>query len=730
MRSLVALTLCTTLLGLATGCHRAASSAVARPEPPRPAAVVTDANFAPEVARLLGDGTPSPARSARLAGVVKAQLAHAATLFDEGYEVRGTNAVIGAMYLLRRGERRPDMVDASSVAALRGAIRRFSARGDEGRAFALMTLLRPLTPPGSEARRDLDRHLEALARWIAQTRTGGDMARLVADARAAIGEAIVDPTAARVADATAAIDRTIARAVAYNIAYQQSRVLPPRGEVSEAYRVLQVGAETMAAVYLRLGRADEAFAALERTAASRIADPTFYAQLGATAERGGADDWRALTRHLVGLARRPGEEHVARDLLEAAIWGASIEAYRRDRGSLTIAHALALQLIEFEMGEAAPLILVEALGPAAPAVALDHALELVGEALSRQRDRPSLAAARRIFAASAPVLERAEQAPRAKRVRAAAAQLRRLMAHIELGHGHVNRARPLLARALTLDPSARAFVQLGQLERQMGNDARALELARAASARPATGAASLDRADAWLLMYEIARDQNQLPRASGALTRALDLVRPALGQPEQAIRAQRTLARILDQFGQTRRARGAFERAIELAGGDRAALTQTVLGAVGRALVAGDLDGGRAALQTALESEVDRDALVYAALWVMLLEKSMSQSPDGKVDRVLVDHTRGSGWTYDLARWARGEAGDDELMAAATTFPEKTEARFYVAMQARVAGRDAGNDMLGAVARTPLLDLWEVQLARRLSHRHPPLPDPGLPRVP
>src|SRR5690606_10203793 len=97
-------------------------------------------------------------------------------------------------YLVRIGEARGDMYGSESLAALRGAIERFSARGDEGRALALMTTQIELLPPGSPERAELQEHLAALTRWARETRNGGDMARLSADERAAIGRALLDPS--------------------------------------------------------------------------------------------------------------------------------------------------------------------------------------------------------------------------------------------------------------------------------------------------------------------------------------------------------------------------------------------------------------------------------------------------------------------------------------------------------------------------------------------------------
>ena len=193
-----------------------------------------------------------------LAGAVQRQLANASALFEAGHEVRGTNAVVGALYLMRVGESRPDMFQPNSLAALRGAMTRFSARGDEGRAMALMIMMQRLIPPGAPDREQLDRHVVALERWMSETRTGGDMSRLAAEERATIGRSLLDPKVETLDAAAKAINAWVERAVEYNLIYQQTRQLPPRSEVAEAYKALQAGGETMAALFLRHGRARDA----------------------------------------------------------------------------------------------------------------------------------------------------------------------------------------------------------------------------------------------------------------------------------------------------------------------------------------------------------------------------------------------------------------------------------------------------------------------------------------
>ena len=67
-----------------------------------------------------------------------------------------------------------------------------------------------------------------------------------------------------------------------------------------------------------------------------------------------------------------------------------------------------------------------------------------------------------------------------------------------------------------------------------------------------------------------------------------------------------------------------------------------------------------------------------------------------------------------LARWGRRTIDGAELLRLAKSQVQQTEASFYLAMAARVAGASEGADPLVAVAKSPLVDLFEVRIARDL----------------
>ncbi len=684
--------------------------------PALPAITVDDAGFAGAVHRLLREGERTAERSALLAGVVRLQMTHAAAQFAAGDDVRGTRSVVGALYLLRVGESRPDMFDATSVQALTGAIERFSARGDEGRALALMLMQLQLLPPTSVEHQQLRGHIAALRRWAKETRTGGDMQRLAADKRSAVGRTLLEPNEESLAIATRAVHKWIGRAIEYEVKYQLTRALPPRSEVPEMFRATQSGGETMAALFLRHGQAREAVETIEKSAAGRIIPPAFFTRLKAVAEDDTAEDWRLLARD-VARASYGDEDRATRlsgELLEAALWGISLEAYRRDPTSLAIGHLLAGQLINLGMPEVAPHVLRDALGAQPSAVSLSSAMSLIADALADQYATGTTAVARRTFAASRGLLDLAKRDELRGKLTPSASQLRRLMASVELRSGQVDAARPLLLQALDEEPTIWGFTMLGALERQVGNLTVALAHAKRAMALPENGL-PLDAADSRLLAFEVLRDMGKQDEAADALERTLAIVlqvRKRGTSPTARLRAERLLARVLDGYGDRASASRAHERALEIATRHRQMLGPTVRRAVGRALTYKDITAARAALQKGIKGKIEAEDLVHGALCLMLLERELGEAPDGKVDRILLDAVDGDEWTSQLARWARGMLNDEQLRATASKYSERIEAEFYISMRAQGSGQAAATEGLKRVAATPLIDLVEVRIAR------------------
>jgi cellulose synthase operon protein C len=691
---------------------------------------VPDARFSADLHSVLRDGRQSPERLGLLSGVVRRQLAHAAQRFGAGHDARATESVIGALYLLRTGEGRSEMVDATAEKALAGAAERVSARGDEGRAEALLRMRIAALDPASPARQSIDEHLAALADWRRSTRTGGPMKKLGADERAAVARALIDPSDQALEEAVRAVNAWVARAIEYNIAFRQSGQRPEREEAVEASRALESGGATMAALFLRHGDAKGALEALDQTGARRVILPALYQRIQSAASGDSARDWGALA---VVFAQKDADEAQEADtdidpqLLAAGLWGTSLETYRRDPSSFDAAVLLSRALLRFGMPEGAPTVLADGLGSEANPRALGAAIDLVLHAVGESARLDDLDAARRTFAAAEPILT---QAGREKgKVEPSAARARFVMAGIEVRAGNLGSARPLLELAVADEPSSSGFVTLGMVERQAGDGAAALAHVDRALTAPDAKTALLDVAEAHLLAFEVLRDAGKSGRAKTSLDAALAAV---LGARQQGgttgARAERLLGRVLEGYGDGKGSTRAYERALA-ASADRPTLGATMLDAVGRALVRKDLVSARAALKRGIDGDVSEEDLVYGALWVSLLERETKAPTDGTVERALRAGGR-TAWTSKLTAWANGKLSDADLSTAAHSASQRVEAAFYTAMARKVAGDPSADQRLRQVAGAPVIDLLEVQLARDLTAPHVRADLPGGVQIP
>ena len=197
-----------------------------------------------------------------------------------------------------------------------------------------------------------------------------------------------------------------------------------------------------------------------------------------------------------------------------------------------------------------------------------------------------------------------------------------------------------------------------------------------------------------------------------------------------------TLTAVLDRFGDTSArssAMKALDRALEAAPHDKHQAAATIGQIVGRAFVKGDLAGAREGLARGLSAELPREDLVYYAMWVRVLERQQKATGESVADKVLVDASTDPRWIGRIASFGAGKLKPQDLIAAAQTPTQKTEALFYTAMDRRVAGDSKGADEgLKQVIASPGLDLMEVALARELlsgarAQIGGPVPEVGLP---
>jgi hypothetical protein len=680
---------------------------------------VSDDAFSASLYRVLRDGKPTPERQGTLAGVVRRQLAHATKRFALGADDRGTSSTIGALYLLRMGEGRGDMLDAVAAEALKGAMTRFGPRGDEGRALVLLTMRAAALPAGSPERAEVEEHLKSLERWVLDTRKGGPAQVLGADERAKVGRALLDPNETAVAEAAAAIGAWLSQGAKYNAIFNATGERPDREEVPETFRALRTAGPTLAGLHLRFGDAKGAVRSIEKFGARRYIPELLYDRLRHAADRDGAREWQALASilaHATGPVDEDDDDAVLLDpeLAEAGLWGATLEAYRRDPKHFPTAALLATQLVRFGMSEAAPPVMSGALEGRPVPQALSASMEVLLGALEADSEADDIDACRRTFQAAAPLLKAADAQPA---VEPGPPRARFFMASIEMRAGNLPAARPLLESAAGASPSVGAFTMLAGIERQSDNRAAALSHIERALTAPDAKYAMLDLAEAYMLAFEIHRDGADEGRAKASLGSALATVlavRKVATDMSSRLRAERLLAHVLGGFGDADGAARAMDRAMEIAGEDRLALSATMLDAVGHAFVRKDLTAARAALRKGLEAGVRDEELVYGGLWVQFLEREKKVTSDGTADLAL---RRGNGrgaWTNKLAAWANGRISEADLSAAAQSAAQRIEAAFYTAIARRAAGDPAAETRLRDVAKSPVLELLEVQLAREM----------------
>jgi hypothetical protein len=176
---------------------------------------------------------------------------------------------------------------------------------------------------------------------------------------------------------------------------------------------------------------------------------------------------------------------------------------------------------------------------------------------------------------------------------------------------------------------------------------------------------------------------------------------------------ERILSRVLDRFGQAAPATRALERALEAAPRDKRQAAATIGQLVGRAFVKGDLKAAREGLRRGLAADLEIDDLVYYGLWVRLLERQLKAPTDGAPERIFAGAVDSGRWIGKIAQFGAGQVKAEELVAAAKTPAQKTEAMFYAAMDRRASGDAKGADAkLRQVMAGGGVELMEVAITR------------------
>jgi tetratricopeptide (TPR) repeat protein len=712
-------------VALSTGCGHGGRPVANGGERIGPAtAEVGDDGFALALRDLLLTDRASPDRAVRLGAVESRQLARAASRFKAHDAGRGVAAVTGALYLVHSGEATDKMFAGHGVEALRSAVHELATRGDEGRSRALYELLLRAAP--EPERTDVAGHLRALDSWVRDGVAGeGDVTSAGEVERAAVRRRLLEPSEAARLDADKAIAGWIIHAVALRDAFRKTRRAPAREEAAETWRALETGPLVSVALYLRDGDVAGALAALDRMQARDLLASErreLAVALEVEAKEPSAahcvdllNEIKPLTGH--EPAREEEDFSEDQDIFAAAAFGVATECYRIDPSVPLVAMTLSVALGELGMAEAAPAVLADAVRAHPDPRVVGESLAITLDALATEADTGNAAAARRAFAAAAPLLTVASQPELAGKVHPTAARLRAAMGEIELRDGHMPEAHALFEQSAGEEKSAGVLLSLARLDWRDGQPKKALErLHDALNAADAARDPAL-RGEVLLTLSDVTRDSGDAAGARTPLTQALtELARArtaAAPEGDERARVERVLARVLDRFGAAQPAQRALERAYAAARGDKHQATQTIELLIGRAFVRADLPAAREGLAWALAADLDADDLVYFGLWVRLLERQLRLPSDGEPDRVFSSIPDDARWVAVLARFGEGKLKGDELVARATTPIQRYEALFYSAIDHRVAGdTKRGDEMLREVIAGTGMELSEVGLAR------------------
>lgn len=698
---------------------------------------VADDAFAGAVRDLLASEPGSKERQLRLQGVVARQMTRVSKRFKARDRERALASLSGAMYVVRAGELTSDMLGPQGRDALRHSSEEFAKRGDEGRARATYEMLLRLAPASEKA--EIKAHLDAIAAWTKDTSGGGVMQTAGALEGAAVTRHLLEPSVEARDEAVARTVEFVEKALAVRAARRARGAQVSREEGMEAVRALETGTTVLAAIHLRNVDPGGAVKALDSASMREITRPELVRALDAVLERPDAERWLELAR-MLRPPQRPGrggdDDDFGRDteLLRLASFAAACEAYRLDPLLPEPAAMVATTLVELGMGEAAPAIVSDAVKAQKDPRMVGLALAITMQAMGRELAAEEPDGVRRTFRAAQPVLAAAEALK--QRVHPGPARVYAMMGDIEVREGRLDEARKLLSLAVEKERTGSALLSLARLDAHEGRAKEALDRLQGALAENDVKKDPALRAEVLILESDVRRESGDTAGARRPLADALrDLASArSAAEGDERARIERLIARGLDRFGAAASAQKALERALEAAPRDKRQAAATIGQMVARALVRGDLAGAQGGLHRALAAELGREDLVYNAAWVRILQRQQKpRDVDPTAERVLTQAADDPRWIGKVAAFSVGKLSAEQLLAAAQTPPQKTEAVFYAAMEKKLAGdAKAAEKMLGEVVRSPGLDLMETGLAREIlagprAVLGGPVPEVGLP---
>jgi len=684
---------------------------------------VSNEQFGPALVRLLSGGNRSPSRLSLLAGVVRRQFARAAQRFETGQPERGLAAVKGALYLVRAGELRLEMLDPAASRALDGAHDTVAPRGLEGPTLAFLRLQSESLPKSHPDQARIQEHLDALAAWMKDTRQRSDVENTSADARAFGERAMLDPSPEALEEARVMVERWMEESLEFNASFRPGLRRSSRDEMVEAYRALRTGAIILAGLYLRHGDAAAATKALERSEARNVTSPELFERLQTAASLDDPGAWRDLASLYSSASEEGAEQELAipAEIAEGAMWGTTLAAYRTAPTEMSAAGPLAMLLATYGMPEGTPLVLTPVAKTSPEPRIIGTALRVVAGVMLREDHAHDYESAARVFASSQDLLAVADAVHQNEKLDPSPSRIRRMMASLHMRHANLDAAKPMLEQALAQEPALQGYEHLAALLFQTGDVAGALKAAKQGLSAPDASASPIGRSDLHLLIFKIHRSQGADDKARASLTSSLEAALEARSRAQTDFAhaaADRLLARLAYHFGDQKAWSRAVARMFTRANLDDRVLSMALIEATSTGLLHGDVRTGRKALQDTLGAAEPED-IVYAALWVQLTEQVADKVGHEVTTRALSSIEPSAGWVYHLARFGLEELDEAGLRAKADNVVERTEAGFYIAMRKRVQGQSNATEDLRAIARGPAVELVETHLAREMTQPSP-----------
>jgi tetratricopeptide (TPR) repeat protein len=289
----------------------------------------------------------------------------------------------------------------------------------------------------------------------------------------------------------------------------------------------------------------------------------------------------------------------------------------------------------------------------------------------------------------------------------------------EIGRGYFNGGRiaeatRYLERSVAMEPSVLALELLGQMRLKKGEPREAAALFERAVSLPKP-----DKEEQLFWRAKLRRElgdafeaMNDAGGAEAARKAALSDWEAVVGMghltQEGLAEAGLERAKLAYQLGERDEALRQFERAID-ALPDRGGTYADVIAFL---VPRGELEEALDAYHRALgRNEVTDYLKVYCSLWVVDLARRAGQ-PEDPLATAYLKSTDGAKWYDDLARWATGRTPEAKLMERADTPARKAESAFYRAMRALEAGDRAGAIKLWRqVLDTDMMAFFEYDMA-------------------